>query len=298
VAASMLQLSAGSGGLGLPLRRACAAAGVLVFLCSSSGNAQRLSGRVVEREGDVRIAEVQVSLLDESGNAVRSTWTDTAGYFVLEARRPGTHRLTAVRYGYAKYTSEAFRIDAGETVTVVVRLSPEGIPLEPLEVRARGGDERGRDGFERRRALGRGYFLTLDSIWARRPALASDALHAVPGVVVFDGMGTVSVYPLGGGKCFIMYVDHWPVGRMAGSMPDMRKPLGWSDRDQGPINNLKVEWIRGIEIYRNLFEVPQELRTASRMLDLWGTPGSTRAPGGRWRGEPCGMIWVWTNIGW
>jgi hypothetical protein len=55
---------------------------------------------------------------------------------------------------------------------------------------------------------------------------------------------------------------------------------------------IDVEDIRGIEIYRNISELPDELRTAMRMGDLWPIERHLR------QSEPCGLVWIWTNRGW
>lgn len=278
---------------GLPVNVRIAVA-IAVLVASWPGaelDAQRVTGRVVEAGSGNRVAFAQVALVDDGGAVVRTTASDSAGYFVLEAARPGTYRLRAVRIGYADYTSANIELRAAETITVVIRLAARGIPLEPLEVRARGLYERGRDGFERRRALGRGVFLTVDSIWLREPRLVSDAFYGIPGIQVFEGMGDVVVFPMTGAKCFMFFIDH--IGRSwhAGEMPDLRRPLPVpSDlAPQGPLNQrLKVEWIQGIEIYRDFSEMPRELRTALNASQLWN----------RTRREYCGMIWIWTNAGW
>lgn len=193
-------------------------------------SAQRVTGRVVESGSGERVSTAQVSLVDEAGTTVRTAISDTAGYFVLDARRPGTYRLRAARIGYADYTSDRIDLQAGETVTVVVRLAAQGVPLQPLEVRARGVEERGRDGFERRRALVRGVFLTVDSIRLRDPVLVSDAFYGIPGVQVFEGLGPVQVFSMHGAKCFVMFRDHWPGGIGVGTM---RSTAGASDRGTG-----------------------------------------------------------------
>ncbi len=222
----------------------------LVSLASAPLHAQRLTGRVVDAGSGDRVAFAQVVLVDAGGDAVRAAVSDSAGYFALDAR-PGTYRLRALRIGYADYTAENLELRTGETLTVVIRLTPRGIPLQPLEVRARGRDERGRDGFERRRALGRGVFLTVDSIQLRHPRIVSDAFYGIPKVQIFEGLGEVSVFSMTGAKCFVFFTDHMGIGRLAGGMPDLRRPLP-TPRHEGEINRrLKVEWIQGIEVYRD-----------------------------------------------
>jgi hypothetical protein len=268
---------------------------VVAFICTTPqlSYSQIVTGRVVEAGSERRVDLAWLELVDTAGTVVRTAHSDTAGFFRIDARQAGTYRLKARRLGYGEYVSPSFDLQRGETITVGVRMSPEGLPLEPLVVRARGGEERGRYGFERRCALGRGVCLTVDSIMARHPRLVSDAFYGIPGVVVEEGMGSISVYSMYGGKCFVMFRDHWPAGRGVGQWRDPRQPraslsgpLGMSG--QGPINELKLEWVRGIEIYRDMSEVPRELRNTVRAADLW--------PAGQLLA--CGLIWIWTDLGW
>jgi hypothetical protein len=287
------------------VRIAIAAAGVLAGLLSAAlpAEAQRFTGRVIDATTGERIGLAHVALLDAEGSVLRSVLSDTAGHFVLDARRSGSYRLRVSSLGYAAYESPRIDLAADETFTADVRLSAAGIPLDPLVVRARSGEERGRFGFDRRCALGTGVCLTEDSIWARHPRLVSDALYSVPGVQVWEMDGNVQVFSMRGGKCFMMYRDHWPIGVLVGVQPDIRQPQfppGASERMrcfQGFINcYFNVQDIRGIEIYRDITEVPRELRDV-RFIDLWPNSWMTRA-NRLWGREACGLIWIWTDQGW
>jgi hypothetical protein len=274
-----------------------------ILLLAAPANAQRFTGRVIDATTGARIGLAHVALLDAEGSVLRSVLSDTAGHFVLDARRPGSYRLRVSSLGYAAYESPRIDLAAEETFTAEVRLSAAGIPLDPLVVRARGGEERGRFGFDRRCALGTGVCLTEDSIWARHPRLVSDALYSVPGVQVWEMDGKIRVFSMRGGKCFMMYRDHWPIGVLVGTQPDIRQPQfpqGASEYRgcfQGAINcYFNVQDIRGIEIYRDITEVPRELRDV-RFIDLWPNSWMGRGPL-RYGAEACGLIWIWTHQGW
>jgi hypothetical protein len=288
------------------MRNAIASVGVITGLLSAAlpAEAQRFTGRVIDATTGARIGLAHVALLDAEGSVLRSVLSDTAGHFVLDARRPGSYRLRVSSLGYAAYESPRIDLAAEETFTADVRLSAAGIPLDPLVVRGRGGEERGRFGFDRRCALGTGVCLTEDSIWARHPRLVSDAFQSVPGVQVWEQDGKINVFSMRGGKCFVMYRNHWPVGIQVGVRLDIREPVFDSRPTdmprygyQGAINYFfNVDEIRGIEIYRDITEVPRELRDA-RIVDLY--PKSWMTRGNRlWGREACGLIWIWTDEGW
>ena len=135
-------------------------------------------------------------------------------------------------------------VEQDQHVSVEIRLSAQGIPLDPLVVTARRGFEPGRFGFARRRAQGKGVCLRRDSIGLREPGVATDAFHAVPGIVV-RGTRVSSMY-----GCLVVYADHVGV----------------------PVRSINLQydydWIEGIEIYKKWDEVPDELKSGLRILAL------------------------------
>jgi hypothetical protein len=247
---------------------------------------QRVFGRVIEERSERGVGLARIRLIAADSSVSAATTADSAGFFVLDSASPGSQVLRVDALGYAS-RSDSVTIAAGEVINVVVRLAPEGMRLAPLEVRARGGLERGRFGFERRSALGRGVFLTADSIAARDPRVATDALRGVPGVININD----NVFSMTGGKCLVIYVDHRLSPVQVGRRPSPRQVMAGSLAGSDALNLITdVGRIRGIEVYRDLAEVPRELRTAMRMEDL--------APVNRPLFEACGLAWVWTDIGW
>ena len=294
--------------------RQLAVAALLIAGGFARVDAQRVVGRVVEEPSGQRISFVELALVAEDGTIVRSTTSDSAGYFVLNSA-VGSFRIRAGRIGYSAYLSDVpIDLKADETVSVTVRMAVQWIPLEPLVVHAR-GEERGRDGFDRRRALGKGVFLTLDSIRDRKPYVTSDLFDGISGVLVFDAGRRSSVFPLTGAKCFMIYRDNMAIPMEPGTAPDPRMALGMPSRQsrlgfggfgvvsrprpvyQGiDMNELSVSWIRGIEIYRDMTEVPEEIRKSRKMFDMW--PSGGILSGGIQQIMPCGVVWIWTELGW
>ena len=290
--------------------RTCTALGasLAVVALASPLQGQRVTGRVLDDGTGERVPFAQVTLVAAAnGASIASLMTDSAGYFVLQGKA-GRVRITAYRIGYATYSSEAVELRKNENISVVLRLAAQGIRLPPIEITARGRDERGRDGFDRRRALGKGWFLTLDSIRARNPIVPINLFDGIPGVVVVDGGTTPVLYSMSSpAKCFVVYRDHMPMGlprriggtaRDAGVKPDPRlnqlltkeqQRLG-VEKEENPVDRIPLADIRGIEIYRNRSELPRELLTAARIVDLWKV--ARRNEGF------CGMIWMWTQAGW
>jgi hypothetical protein len=242
----------------------------VVLIAAAPLHAQRVTGRVIEEGSGQGIGFTQVSLIASDTAVAARTLADSAGFFVLDGRI-GSFRLRAERLGYATVVSDTIVMQPGEVIDVLLRLSAQAVALAPLEIRARGGLEKGRFGFERRRAMGKGWFMTEDSIMAREPAVATDAFHAIPRVNV-SFRGQISSWT--GAKCLRIFLDNVPIALRRG----------------GEDLNLFTapERIRAIEVYRDWYEVPHELRTAGRLFDLTQPRQIV----------PCGLVWVWTDNGW
>jgi hypothetical protein len=282
----------------------------LSVAAAGGARAQTVRGMVVDDGSNAPIAYATVSMLTTDNRVIASTVTDSAGRFQFEAQ-PGFFQVRAEHIGYAT-TIAPLTVRALEPVLIELRMAVRGIPLEPLVVRARGGLERGRDGFDRRLALGKGVFLTADSIALRKPIDATDAFRGVKGVVVRWNTEFHEVFTMHGNGCLVIYVDHvanpFAIGNRPrpGSIPEMVRNRAWRPIALGGGGIFSPETpklaaggvgidmiidprsIQGIEIYRDFSEVPRELKNAFRISDLW--------PGGVM--QPCGLAWVWTKAAW
>jgi hypothetical protein len=258
---------------------------VILAIVPDCLSAQRVRGRVVEEGTGVGVSFARVELVRDDTLVVAVTTADTAGFFLLQVT-PGTYRLRTDRFGYAGWLSDAVTVGQGQTVTVTLRMAARGIPLDPIEARA-GGYERGRFGFDRRRALGKGWFLTPDSIKARSAVVASDAFWSIPGIEVTDARDP-SVSSWYGAKCLVLLVDHQ--NAPLGSMVATGAGQGLTPSSAGGMLNLLVgvSSIRGIEVYRNKSEIPRELQTVDLLMLLWRSR----------RADYCGLGLVWTAQGW
>jgi hypothetical protein len=80
-----------------------------ILLLATPVEAQRFTGRVVDAASADLIGLARVELLDADGRFLRAVAADIAGFFVLDAHRPGSYRLRVSSLGYAAYESP--RID-------------------------------------------------------------------------------------------------------------------------------------------------------------------------------------------
>jgi hypothetical protein len=257
----------------------------VVYLSAPSASAQTVSGTVSDHQTGWQIEFARVTMMNADSTVVASALSNFDGFFAIEGT-PGEWKIRVERLGYATHATKV-TIREGENVAITVKMSAEGLPLQPIEVNLRRGFkfEAGHEGFTRRMALGKGVFLNADSISLRKPVMASEAFYGIPLInVSFDGR--LSTWK--GGKCVKVYVDHKNI------------PLN-EERTFVTLDQLiGVKTIMGIEVYRDMSEVPVELRTSTFMADLWSYTLDPLKPAGRGRdgSQPCGMVWIWTNAAW
>lgn len=188
--------------------------------------------------------------------------TDAKGEVRLSSVTPGIHRIEARRPGYAA-RSEVLTLAAGATPLIRIALPLQTIALAPLEVKARAshGKEMLRSaGFFRRQEAGFGAFVTRAEIEELRTRRLSDAIRRVPGIRLASTAFSdqkASMARSTGTRCPIQYfVNGVPVH-------------GFNIDDVG------VQDVEGLEIYRGASELPPEFNRGSAM---------------------CGVIVIWTRV--
>lgn len=83
-----------------------------------------IRGQVLDDASGQNIDRARVDLLPDTGTAPqeRFTWTYEKGAFSFSSVRPGAYRVRATIEGYEPQVSERLVIDAGELITIVLRL--------------------------------------------------------------------------------------------------------------------------------------------------------------------------------
>lgn len=163
---------------------------VLLTLLVSAGWAApaaaqgRVAGRIVDAQSGEAVQGVSVSMMSSEGRYRRLTDTDANGVFFFEQVTPGRFRLNAARMGYVTAQGSYVDLAQNDTVVVDIRLSSDGVLLQPVTVVARSAP-RGSPmlrGFYERMDRGLGSFISRDDIAARNPMYVSDLLVTLPGV--------------------------------------------------------------------------------------------------------------------
>ena len=275
-----------------------------VLLTSSPAGAQAIRGHLIDDSNLTPVAGATITVLMGEARSVQ-TLTDDEGYFLVGLDAWGTYQLEAARIGYGTTTSQPFRVEPSDTVTVDFRILPDAVLLAPLLITAR--SNQGRNAFYRRmESWDRGIFITpamVDSIQPRHPA---EVLRKQPKVWLSWGWGrnpwsgesgpVPNIRTFLGYGCLGYMIDGRPVRRNRFATGPM-----WLD---WPLNTLKAEDIVAVEVYRHITEVPEELRNAANeVFNGQGPPPVASITGGERVQQDniprtCGIVNFWTQAGW
>src|SRR5438477_473560 len=137
-----------------------------------------IAGRLVDHESHSPIRGAHIALL----GTLRGVASDSEGRFARDSLSAGNYVLQVRAIGYVG-ASWVVQLAEGEVHTDVFELERLPVLLDPVAVERRPSfaEERRRD-FERRRAAGRGYFLTEEQIARAGPRTLGDLFRSVPGV--------------------------------------------------------------------------------------------------------------------
>lgn len=148
----------------------------------------RVAGRVLDRETMGPVAGAAIALDD--GRYVELS--DEAGRFLLADRPPGVGVLRIRHLAYGE-NEASIQIPSSGTLEIEIRLAPEALPVEPIDVTVVGMQSFKLDisGFYARRdwndRLGLGHYLTRRDIEDRGAARVSHILSDIPRVGMLDG---------------------------------------------------------------------------------------------------------------
>ena len=194
------------------------------------------------------------------GARARVTTGDNGRFRIVSLPR-GDYVLFVRRLGYAA-VAYPVRLEGIDTVRLSIGLTPIAARLDPLTVTAK-SDVR-MDGFEERRKLGFGHFLTQEEIEQRHSTSIAYLLRAVPSVTIHEvGFVQIARSLRATGPCAMqVYLDgvrlpNKPVPTNLADMPSPRE-------------------LAGIEVYSGPATIPLKYKSAD---------------------TGCGVILIWTRTG-
>ncbi len=224
-----------------------------------------VAGTVVDDGTGGPIEGATVRLADASGSA-RETITGPDGAFAFAQVAPGTHTLAVRRLGY-EMLSTPLEVGAEAPPRLDVRLQPQAIPLEPLDVdvegRAPGLVE---SGFYDRMEEGWGVYFEPEWIEASKGGFVRlrDYLWVLHGRAPLSRCGAIPVY-----------LDRRPIGTTPGwgtsGLHPARPPR--SDRIPPLVEELSVSDLGAAEVYQAGTKIPMFAWTDATMscgaIILW-----------------------------
>lgn len=217
--------------------------------------ASAVRGTVRQSGNGQPIADAVIRVLNTPLEVV----SDSRGAFVIPKIPPGRYQLHIEHLGYGARTDSVL-VDFRSTVQLTAELSVQPIALPPLVVSTQShilADV----GFYDRQRVGTGRFLTKDMWRDQGPLLPSDVLRNVAGVKV---------------QLAANMMDHVVYDRNNCPMRYFMDGARLNPTFQ--IDQIDVQWIEALEVYRGPSEVPGEFS---------GFSSSERGN--------CGVIVIWTR---
>ena len=239
---------------------ACSLSGLAVQSLSpvaAQADNAAIIGQLVDHQTREPVGGARIGLLG-IGKELAS---DSAGRFSHAGLRSGTYVLQVHAIGYSA-ASWIVELADGEVHSEVFELQRLPYVLDPLVVERRPSlSEQRRNEFERRRAGGRGYFVTEAEIKRESPRSLADLLRHVPGVRL-QCRGSMT-------GCTV---------RMARAPRECRPDFVVDGFEASNATSLDMPTIGiiGVEIYRTLSETPLQFLRADNQ---------------------CGTIVIWTQSG-
>lgn len=220
---------------------------LMLFLCPVRGTAQIIRGKVVDAATNAPIQATNLTVLGSKGEPFYSILSSEDGTFQMIIPNGKEIRLKAERIGYQGATSDVIIGKTGELLDVEVRLSPQAVELDPVDVLARKPmDPRLRE-FQARvtkyQKAGIGRIWTRADLEKRHVPMVSHLLRMIPGRPGMLCKGTA------------LYVDNvrLSVGDDGVTLDDMDMLVSPED-------------LEGIEVYRDT-DIPPDLYSYGRRLD-------------------------------
>ena len=236
----------------------------LLLLAASTLGAQAsktgtLTGTVFDEKG-IPVPNVEVAISKVS----RTTRTDSAGKYILALIPVGSYDVAFRRVSYAPMVF-TLDISPGDTTEAEVKMNAVPQPMTKVIVEDRGNLRL--EGFEARKKMGIGHYVTRSEIEARNPLVLTDMIRTIPGT---------SLKPVRMGQSVLRFTRASGKGRGGADCPptyfiDGTMAIGYN------LDDMPVSDVEAIELYSGLSALPSEFAKARANLT-------------------CGTVVIWTRI--
>jgi hypothetical protein len=209
---------------------------------AQSDTTARLAGTVRSSINGLPISGVMVAV---RGSRVFDV-SDSTGSFTLLGL-PAGRQTVRILYGDSLSYERELTLKRGKTLTLSVLLDVAAVEMSPIVVEARGvRAERSLAGFYERKKWSFGRFYTLADL-EQRASYSLDGLLGEVGVQVVCRLGTCLPIGSDGTRQCVMslYLD------------GMRMPVAY-------LNQIRVDELAGVEVYKRGFDVPTDFRSGFR----------------------------------
>ncbi len=303
-----LRSGLGSVGVAIALMAAIAAT-------AATAPAQVIRGTVIDSLTKAPIKGVTVALRTISpDSSIGGAVTDSLGQFSIRAPEPGIYLIAARVIGYVPLAGRPEQLDSGGVRVVRFELWRNVTQLDSIVSAASHsafGVTSGQVWYAKHVIEGKGmFFAGLDIIWSK--LTACDYMAKLPGLMYTPAQDDPAMRGIrceptkqvitstDGAACLegqidrnrIAYFDSAGVYALVG-------PKDTTRHDILPDTvMIKIEDLRGVEVYRNRDELPKDMSIPNDIQTLpstqAGAPLTTRVSGTR----GCVWIQIWTSRGW
>jgi Carboxypeptidase regulatory-like domain len=241
------------------VKRLVPRAALLMTLVSSAVAAQPRTGVItgsVKDQSGTLLSNVEV-VLPKTGATVH---TDSLGRFVLSRLSPGMFDVSLRRLSYSPMMIN-LEVTEGDTTDVEVTLNSAAEILPTVVVKGKEERKRQLDGFEHRRKIGLGHFITRAQIESRNPLVLSEMVRGTPGAQLTPTniMGRMTLRFSRRADCPPAY------------FVDGQYLINYN------IDDMPVRDVEGVELYAGFAGLPQEF---AKQMGI----------------QACGAVIIWTRI--
>ena len=215
----------------------------------------RISGKITEAESGKPVSDAEVSIA--GGRLTRTSRND--GTFSLGEVPPGRYIMEIKHVAFTPRT-DSLLVELGANTTISAKLSATAIKLEPITIEVRSLLLE-MSGFYERLARGGGSYVQRKDIDRMMPLIPSDILRSQAGLRLERRRSGVGYIVTGRAGCPVRYFIN---GARVGA--------------DFTIDDIPVEWIDALEIYRGAASLPIEFQLSSSDINAH-----------------CGVIVIWTK---